>query len=199
MRIKVIYRYQTDRKIILVLANTVALRVPKISSQFAYHFQLHVKCSNSCDRFNNAFLLWCFNRIEVKNDFNMEISRFIPQQIKERTIDNPEYWPYVQAEVHAVSRLLFADGSSKHLFDMSLWLEIRRPRCWHPPRRKRRDSLSTVVQCQHSTRFGGFLLRRCLAWWAMSGCSRRFERHVRCYHGWDRRSVLIFTHWIYSI
>ena len=57
---------------------------------------------------------------EVKNDFNMEISRFIPQQIKERTIDNPEYWPYVQAEVHAVSRLLFADGTSKHLFDMSL-------------------------------------------------------------------------------
>ena len=57
---------------------------------------------------------------EVQNDFNMEISRFIPQQIKERTIDNPEYWPYVQAEVHAVSRLLFADGTSKHLFDMSL-------------------------------------------------------------------------------
>ena len=57
---------------------------------------------------------------EVRNDFNMEISRFIPQQIKERTIDNPEYWPYVQAEVHAVSRLLFADGTSKHLFDMSL-------------------------------------------------------------------------------
>ena len=66
MRIKVIYRYQTDRKIILVLANTVAMRVPKISSQLAYHFQLHAKCSNSCDRFNIAFLLWCFNRNNVK-------------------------------------------------------------------------------------------------------------------------------------
>ena len=57
---------------------------------------------------------------EVRNDFNMEISRFIPQQIKERTIDNPEYWPYVQAEVRAVSRLLFDDGASKNPFDMSL-------------------------------------------------------------------------------
>ena len=57
---------------------------------------------------------------EVQNDFNMEISRFIPQQIKERTIDNLEYWPYVQAEVRSVSRLLFEDGTSTSPFDMSL-------------------------------------------------------------------------------
>ncbi len=56
---------------------------------------------------------------EVRNDFNMEMSRFIPQQIKERTIDNLEYWPYVQAEVRAVSRLLLDDGASKNPFDMS--------------------------------------------------------------------------------
>ena len=56
---------------------------------------------------------------DVRNDFNMEMSRFIPQQIKERTIDNPEYWPYVQAEVRAVSRLLLDDGASKNPFDMS--------------------------------------------------------------------------------
>ena len=56
---------------------------------------------------------------EVRNDFSMEMSRFIPQQIKERTIDNPEYWPYVQAEVRAVSRLLLDDGASKNPFDMS--------------------------------------------------------------------------------
>ena len=56
---------------------------------------------------------------EVQNDFNMEMSRFIPQQIKERTIDNLEYWPYVQAEVRAVSRLLLDDGASKNPFDMS--------------------------------------------------------------------------------
>ena len=57
---------------------------------------------------------------EVRNDFNMEMSRFIPQQIKERTIDNLEYWPYVQAEVRSVSRLLFEDGTSTSPFDMSL-------------------------------------------------------------------------------
>src|SRR5690554_5603451 len=28
---------------------------------------------------------------EVRADFNMEMSRFIPSQIKERTVDNPEY------------------------------------------------------------------------------------------------------------
>ena len=56
---------------------------------------------------------------EVRNDFNMEMSRFIPQRIKERTIDNLEYWPYVQAEVRAVSRLLLDDGASKNPFDMS--------------------------------------------------------------------------------
>jgi len=56
---------------------------------------------------------------EVRNDFSMEMSRFIPQQIKKRTIDNPEYWPYVQAEVRTVSRLLLDDGPSKNPFDMS--------------------------------------------------------------------------------
>ena len=56
---------------------------------------------------------------DVRNDFNMEMSRFIPQQIKERTIDNPEYWPYVQAEVRAVSRLLLDDGASMNPIDMS--------------------------------------------------------------------------------
>ena len=56
---------------------------------------------------------------EVRNDFNMEMSRFIPQRIKERTIDNLEYWPYVQAEVRAVSRLLLDDGASKNPIDMS--------------------------------------------------------------------------------
>ncbi|WP_016954344.1 nucleotidyl transferase AbiEii/AbiGii toxin family protein, partial [Catenovulum agarivorans] len=36
---------------------------------------------------------------EVRNDFTMEMSRFIPKQIKQRTLDNPEYWAYVQSEV----------------------------------------------------------------------------------------------------
>jgi hypothetical protein len=56
---------------------------------------------------------------EVRNDFNMEMSRFIPKQIKERTLDNPEYWAYVQAEVNAIASELLNDGTAKNPFDMS--------------------------------------------------------------------------------
>lgn len=55
---------------------------------------------------------------EVHNDFNMEISRFIPKQIKERTLDNPEYWAYVQGEVKAIASELLHDGKTKNPFDM---------------------------------------------------------------------------------
>ena len=36
---------------------------------------------------------------QVRLDFQAEMSRFIPRQIQERTIDTPEYWPYIQATV----------------------------------------------------------------------------------------------------
>ena len=55
---------------------------------------------------------------EVRDDFNMEMSRFIPKQIKERTLDNPEYWAYVQAEVNAIVSELLNDGTPKNPFDM---------------------------------------------------------------------------------
>ncbi|MEA9392354.1 nucleotidyl transferase AbiEii/AbiGii toxin family protein [Acerihabitans sp. TG2] len=55
---------------------------------------------------------------EVRNDFNMEMSRFIPKQIKERTLDNPEYWAYVQGEVNAIASELLNDGTPKNPFDM---------------------------------------------------------------------------------
>lgn len=55
---------------------------------------------------------------EVHNDFNMEMSRFIPKQIKERTLDNPEYWAYVQGEVKAIASELLHDGKPKNPFDM---------------------------------------------------------------------------------
>lgn len=35
----------------------------------------------------------------VRDDFQSEMSRFIPRQIRERTLDNPEYWAYVQTAV----------------------------------------------------------------------------------------------------
>jgi len=55
---------------------------------------------------------------EVHNDFNMEMSRFIPKQIKERTLDNPEYWAYVQGEVKVIVSELLHDGKPKNPFDM---------------------------------------------------------------------------------
>lgn len=55
---------------------------------------------------------------EVRNDFNMEMSRFIPKQIKERTLDNPEYWAYVQGEVKAIASELLHDNKPNNPFDM---------------------------------------------------------------------------------
>lgn len=55
---------------------------------------------------------------EARDDFNMEMSRFIPKQIKERTIDNPDYWAYVQLEVNEIASALFANNKSKNILDM---------------------------------------------------------------------------------
>lgn len=55
---------------------------------------------------------------DVRVDFNMEMSRFIPKQIKERTLDNPDYWGYVQTEVHDVANGLINKDLSKNKFDM---------------------------------------------------------------------------------
>ena len=40
---------------------------------------------------------------EVRKDFNMEMSRFVPKHIKERTLDEPDYWTYVQSEIKSMS------------------------------------------------------------------------------------------------
>lgn len=55
---------------------------------------------------------------EVREDFNQEMSRFIPRQIKERTIDNPDYWAYVQSEVSDVSKAVLVGDMPKSRFDM---------------------------------------------------------------------------------
>lgn len=55
---------------------------------------------------------------EVRKDFYMEMSRFVPNNIKERTLNNPEYWSYVQGEVNAIVSKLLSDGTSKSAFDM---------------------------------------------------------------------------------
>lgn len=57
---------------------------------------------------------------EVRSDFNMEMSRFIPEQIKARTIDNPDYWTYLQSEMNSVSKPLLDGNTSKTKFDMGI-------------------------------------------------------------------------------
>ncbi len=43
----------------------------------------------------------------------------ITKLIKERTLDNPDYWSYVQNEVKAIESELLNDGIPKNHFDMS--------------------------------------------------------------------------------
>lgn len=66
----------------------------------------------------SAALAKLMSEDEVHNDFNMEMSRFIPKQIKERTLDNPEYWAYVQNEVNTIASQMLHDGKPKNPFDM---------------------------------------------------------------------------------
>ncbi|MDO8283488.1 MAG: nucleotidyl transferase AbiEii/AbiGii toxin family protein [Rhodoferax sp.] len=57
---------------------------------------------------------------EVRTDFSMEISRFVPKQVKERTLDNPDYWAYVQSEVRSISNPWIDSGKLPNKFDMGL-------------------------------------------------------------------------------
>ena len=54
----------------------------------------------------------------VHRDFVMEMGRFIPEPIKQLTLDNPEYWAYVQSEVNTVASELLNDGKPATRFDM---------------------------------------------------------------------------------
>lgn len=46
---------------------------------------------NQAEGFQQALSVQLMTEDEVCHDCNMEVSRFIPKQIKERTLDNPEY------------------------------------------------------------------------------------------------------------
>ncbi|NQZ32665.1 MAG: nucleotidyl transferase AbiEii/AbiGii toxin family protein [Oceanospirillaceae bacterium] len=56
----------------------------------------------------------------VRKDFNMEMSRFIPSQIKTRTLDNPDYWAYVQSEIKGMSDLIIEGDKPRSRFDMGI-------------------------------------------------------------------------------
>ena len=58
---------------------------------------------------------------QVRDDFNNEMSRFIPQKIKERTLDSPDYWPYVQTEVKDLVEVLRTQGQLTSPCDMGDW------------------------------------------------------------------------------
>lgn len=55
---------------------------------------------------------------DVRRDFNTEMSRFIPRQIKERTLDSPDYWAYVQSEVSNIAAVLLGGSVPPGRFDM---------------------------------------------------------------------------------
>lgn len=58
--------------------------------------------------------------VEVHKDFNKEMSRFVPSHIKERTIDNPDYWAYMQTEINDSARPLLNQKQASQKFDMGL-------------------------------------------------------------------------------
>ncbi len=59
---------------------------------------------------------------EVKTDFYNEMSRFLPAQIKQRTLDNPDYWAYLKSEINQLAQILTSSPSSSKTnpFDMSI-------------------------------------------------------------------------------
>jgi len=59
---------------------------------------------------------------EVKVDFNNEMSRFVPAQIKQRTLDNSDYWSYLKSEINQQAQILISQFQSPKAnpFDMSI-------------------------------------------------------------------------------
>lgn len=58
---------------------------------------------------------------EVQADFYSEMSRFLPEKIKKRTLDNPEYWEYVTSQTNDLAKpLIQTTFNSKPRFDMGL-------------------------------------------------------------------------------
>lgn len=55
---------------------------------------------------------------KVHANFNSEMSRFIPKNIKEQTVDSPDFWPYLCAEIQDSAQQLLHTDRTKHQFDM---------------------------------------------------------------------------------
>ena len=80
--------------------------------------QAREKCKDDFIKALQIQLARLMREDETRDDFNMEMGRFIPAKIKERTIDNPDYWAYVQLEVNEIVSALFADNKPKNRLNM---------------------------------------------------------------------------------
>ena len=80
--------------------------------------QAREKCKDDFIKALQVQLARLMREDETRADFNMEMGRFIPAKIKERTIDNPDYWAYVQLEVNEIASALFADNKPKNRLNM---------------------------------------------------------------------------------
>ena len=80
--------------------------------------QARKKCKDDFIKALQIQLARLMREDETRDDFNMEMGRFIPAKIKERTIDNPDYWAYVRLEVNETASALFADNKPKNRLNM---------------------------------------------------------------------------------
>ena len=55
----------------------------------------------------------------VRRDFVDEMSRFVPVQLHQRTVENVAYWSYLQQEITTLSQQLSKDSQTQSPFDMS--------------------------------------------------------------------------------
>ena len=86
----------------------------KLQARGKQHDDFLEMLQTQLDRLNNVD--------EVKVDFNSEMSRFVPAQIKQRTLDNPDYWPYLKSEINQLAQILTSQFQSpkENPFDMSI-------------------------------------------------------------------------------
>ena len=61
---------------------------------------------------------------ETKSDFIREMSRFVPKDIRQRTLDRKEFWPYVgetiSEQIVSIGAALPGDDTKRNASDMSM-------------------------------------------------------------------------------
>jgi predicted nucleotidyltransferase component of viral defense system len=102
----IVWLKQQSAAINLELLNKKLDARAKSKTEFEAHLQEQVLKLNSDN--------------EVKTDFISEMSRFVPLKIKQRTLDNTDYWPYLQSEVSTLAKqIMKKENKGNNPFDMS--------------------------------------------------------------------------------